>query len=62
MAGQMTKQKASSMMSRVQDLIDRAVPPETRQELVTNGRNFAMEQPLLAVSRLYTAIQPVEGS
>lgn len=48
MAVQMTKEKASSLMGRVQELVDRVIPPDARQEFVKNSRAFARQQPLLA--------------
>ncbi|KAI9886756.1 MAG: hypothetical protein M1823_001465 [Watsoniomyces obsoletus] len=54
MAVQMTRQKVSSLMERLQGVVDRIVPPETRQQLLNSCNTFTNEQPLLAT---FLAIQ-----
>ena len=43
--------RASSFMGRIQQLVDKIIPPESRRELARTTNAFASRQPLLAVCR-----------
>ncbi|KAI9807371.1 MAG: hypothetical protein M1833_000114 [Piccolia ochrophora] len=55
MVAQLARRRASTVVSRIQSLIDRVAPPETRRQLTSNAKTFANEQPLLA-SFLFTQL------
>lgn len=46
-----SRQRASGLFIRAQNLVDRVVSPEARQKCYSNVKTFASEQPILAVSK-----------
>ena len=50
MVVQAARRQASTFVNTLQSYVDAVAPPETRQRVSTKMVDFAVEQPLLAVS------------
>ncbi len=49
MATAIFQQATSSVFGSLTGMLDRVIPPEIRDELLTNGYNFAVSNPYLTV-------------
>ena len=52
MAVQAARDRASSVLAQLQNVTDRVIPPQKRQETYSRIVKFSQERPLLAVSML----------